>query len=102
ETERACGLVRRKPFCCKVPKRGLEPPLPKREPGPEPGGSATLSHRTHTANTLQVLNVQTVRTHSRLTHIVGTLGWRGQCFPQIFPKGDSFGVGRAGHAEEQN
>ena len=30
----------RNPFCFNVPKRGLEPPLPKREPGPEPGASA--------------------------------------------------------------
>src|SRR5262249_19572378 len=32
---------RRKPLYGKVPKRGLEPPLPKREPGREPGASAS-------------------------------------------------------------
>src|SRR5262249_18612871 len=41
QTERAYGIIRRKPLKEKVPKRGLEPPLPLREPGPEPGASAS-------------------------------------------------------------
>src|SRR5690349_12945506 len=39
-TEKAYSIIRRKPLKGKVPKRGLEPPLPEREPGPEPGASA--------------------------------------------------------------
>src|SRR5262249_43744008 len=35
------GWLSPKPLCYMVPKRGLEPPLPKREPGPEPGASAS-------------------------------------------------------------
>jgi hypothetical protein len=34
------GARRQCPSTIQLPKRGLEPPLPKREPGPEPGASA--------------------------------------------------------------
>src|SRR4051794_11930428 len=40
ESKRAYGIIRRKPFRDKVPKAGVEPALPLREPGPEPGASA--------------------------------------------------------------
>src|ERR1700758_464022 len=39
--EKGLTPYRRKSLYCKVPKRGLEPPLPLREPGPEPGASAS-------------------------------------------------------------
>ena len=57
-----------------VPKRGLEPPLPLREPGPEPGGSAKTSSITDTDLALQIDKEQAVtafcRPYSHCTDVV--------------------------------
>src|SRR5260221_5472975 len=61
--ERGCNKKgftpeRRNPFRCTVPKTGLEPALPVREPAPEAGASAVLLRCGDVANTLQAQQLQ--------------------------------------------
>src|SRR5687767_13036730 len=73
-TKRAYGIVRRKPLKGKVPKRGLEPPLPKREPGPEPGVSARALHFCDVASTLQSVPLQRFMAMPGVIRTLITLG----------------------------
>src|SRR6266545_5251976 len=63
---------RRKSLCCKVPKRGLEPPLPLREPGPEPNGCPFRSQGIYRAVSQKALVFVPITSRARFPFIVST------------------------------
>ena len=88
----------RNPSTVPVPKRGLEPPLPLREPGPEPGASAEWSHGNSIAFVMQVVLCNTITWRSRLAHVEVTWLLCGTACYQIVTKVSRSRSARAMHA----
>jgi hypothetical protein len=80
ETQRAYGIIRRKPFGDKVPETGLEPARPLRSPGPQPNVCPLVFQGIKRAVSQKPWIVRLLTRGAHFLHIVVTGHTCGQCW----------------------